>query len=87
MLSNIGNSLIIINIIICCLIFYYSFFDLKEKNSFIKTKIIYLSLYQTTLSLVCFITLIAGFIVSDFSLITVFQNSHTSKPIFYKIWS
>ena len=85
MLSNIGNSLIIINIIICCLIFYYSFFDLKEKNSFIKKKIIYLSLYQTTLSIFCFITLIAGFIVSDFSLITVFQNSHTSKPIFYKI--
>ena len=26
-----------------------------------------------------------GFIISDFSLITVFQNSHTSKPLFYKI--
>ena len=29
--------------------------------------------------------MIAAFIVSDFSLITVYQNSHTSKPILYKI--
>ncbi|MDA9623761.1 heme lyase CcmF/NrfE family subunit [Pelagibacteraceae bacterium] len=32
-----------------------------------------------------FVILITGFIVSDFSLITVFQNSHTAKPLFYKI--
>jgi cytochrome c-type biogenesis protein CcmF len=29
--------------------------------------------------------LIAAFIVSDFSLITVYQNSHSLKPLFYKI--
>ena len=29
--------------------------------------------------------MIAAFIVSDFSLITVYQNSHTSKPTLYKI--
>ena len=26
-----------------------------------------------------------GFIISDFSLVNVFENSHTSKPLFYKI--
>ena len=35
--------------------------------------------------LICFFTLIAAFIVSDFSLITVYQNSHSLKPLFYKI--
>jgi cytochrome c-type biogenesis protein CcmF len=29
--------------------------------------------------------LIAAFIISDFSLITVYQNSHSLKPLFYKI--
>ncbi len=29
--------------------------------------------------------MIAAFIVSDFSLITVYQNSHSLKPLFYKI--
>ena len=40
---------------------------------------------QSTSILICFCTLIAAFLVSDFSLITVYQNSHTLKPIFYKI--
>ena len=49
-------------------------------------KIIYqISTLQSTLDNYLFFTLIAGFIVSDFSLITVYQNSHTLKPIFYKI--
>ena len=40
---------------------------------------------QCTSILICFFTLIAAFIVSDFSLIAVYQNSHSLKPIFYKI--
>ena len=32
-----------------------------------------------------FATLIAAFIISDFSLITVYENSHSAKPLFYKI--
>ena len=42
-------------------------------------------LLQSTLIIICFFALIAAFINSDFSLITVYQNSHTLKPIFYKI--
>ena len=33
----------------------------------------------------CFFTLIIGFINSDFSLSNVYENSHTTKPLFYKI--
>lgn len=32
-----------------------------------------------------FILLMAAFVASDFSLITVYQNSHTTKPLLYKI--
>ena len=32
-----------------------------------------------------FLLSISAFIVSDFSLITVYQNSHSLKPLFYKI--
>ena len=33
----------------------------------------------------CFFTLVAAFVISDFSLSNVYQNSHTAKPFFYKI--
>ena len=44
-----------------------------------------MSLLQSTSIIICFFTLIAAFLVSDFSLITVYQNSHSLKPVFYKI--
>ena len=85
MLSNIGNILIIIVIAISISIIYFSLISLKDKNNFISTKIITLSLYQTTFSITCFFSLIIGFVISDFSLTTVYQNSHSLKPLFYKI--
>ena len=60
-------------------------FCLKINNNLIFKKIYQISLLQTTLVLICFFTLTAAFIVSDFSLITVYQNSHSFKPLFYKI--
>ena len=85
MLSNIGNILVIIVIAISISIIYFSLISLKDKNNFISTKIITLSLYQTTFSITCFFSLIIGFVISDFSLTTVYQNSHSLKPLFYKI--
>ena len=35
--------------------------------------------------IISFIALIIAFIISDFSNETVYTNSHTSKPLFYKI--
>ncbi len=84
MLSNLGNILIIFTVLISGLIINYSVSFLRNNDTTVPKKIFYLSLYQTTLIIVCFATLITGFIISDFSLITVFQNSHSSKPFFYK---
>ena len=85
MLSNTGNFLLFINIFLSSLIIYNSLKCLKIKNNLIFKNIYQTSLLQSTLVLICFFTLTAAFIVSDFSLITVYQNSHSLKPLFYKI--
>ena len=85
MLSNIGNFLLFLNVFLGIIIIYFSFQNLKSKSSSISKSIYQFCLFQSTLIIICFFTLIAAFIVSDFSLVTVYQNSHTSKPIFYKI--
>ncbi len=85
MLSNIGNSLLFLGILFCCLIIYFSSNSLKLSNNLISKTIYQLSLLQSTTILLSFFTLTAAFIISDFSLITVYQNSHSLKPLFYKI--
>ena len=85
MLSNTGNFLLFLNILLSSLIIYSSLKCLKIRNNLIFKNIYQISLLQSTLVLICFFTLTAAFIVSDFSLITVYQNSHSLKPLFYKI--
>ena len=85
MLSNTGNFLLFSNILLSSLIIYSSLKCLKIKNNLIFKNIYQISLLQSTLVLICFFTLTSAFIVSDFSLITVYQNSHSLKPLFYKI--
>ena len=85
MLSNFGNLLLFINIFLSFTIIYSALRCLKISDKFIPKTIYQISTLQSTLIIICFFTLIAGFIVSDFSLITVYQNSHSLKPLFYKI--
>ena len=85
MLSNIGIALLILTLVCSASIINFALTDLKIKNNLIDVKLYYLSLFQSTFSILSFFTLVTGFVISDFSLINVFQNSHTTKPIFYKI--
>ena len=85
MLSNLGNLLLLLSVLLSILIIYISFKCLNTPNNFIFKSIYQISILQSTSILVCFFTLIAAFLVSDFSLINVYQNSHSLKPIFYKI--
>ena len=85
MLSNIGNFLLFLNILLSFLIIYSSLNCLKSSNNLISKNIYRTSLVQSTFIIVCFFSLVSAFIVSDFSLITVYQNSHSLKPLFYKI--
>jgi len=85
MLSNIGIGLLVLVLILSFLTIYYASSDLKISNQSIKKSIYKLSLFQTTFIILSFFALIIGFINSDFSLINVYENSHTAKPFFYKI--
>ncbi len=85
MISNFGNLLLFISVVLSLSIIYLSNKNLKLNGNQITKNIFQLSLIQSTIVIICFFTLIAAFIVSDFSLITVYQNSHSMKPILYKI--
>ena len=85
MLSNTGNFLLSLNIFLSALIIYYSYNNLKTSDNLISKKVFKISILQSTSILICFFTLVSAFLVSDFSLVTVYQNSHSLKPIFYKI--
>ena len=85
MLSSLGNFLLFLNVIFSILIIYYSYNCLKVSDNLISRNIYQLSILQSTSILISFFTLIAAFLVSDFSLINVYENSHSLKPVFYKI--
>ena len=85
MLSFFGNSLILISILASALIILKSILILNNKASLISVDINNLITLQTSIIIISFLTLVSAFIISDFSLITVYQNSHTLKPLIYKI--
>ena len=85
MLSNLGNLLLFLNTFLGIIIIYYSFENLKSSKSSLSSKIYKFSLIQSTSIIICFFTLVGAFIISDFSLVAVYQNSHSLKPLFYKI--
>ena len=85
MISFFGNILIFLSIVITITIIYFSFQEVKNLNLIHSNKIRTFVLSQVTLVLMSFFTLMSAYIVSDFSLVAVYQNSHTAKPLFYKI--
>ena len=85
MLSNLGNIILFLNALITLSIIYISIQKIKIKDQVVSKNIYQLSLFQSTLIISSFFILVIGFVTSDFSMITVYQNSHTLKPLFYKI--
>ena len=68
---------------ICLLCSIIQFFLCRNNN---KYKFIFFSVRALLIfSLLSFLSLIYSHIVSDFSVLNVFQNSHTTKPLLYKI--
>jgi len=79
MTTYLGNILLLL-----CLFFSTSqFFFSKNKN---KSKFIPFVVNSLLISsFLSFLLLIYAHIISDFSLLNVYQNSHTTKPLLYKI--
>ncbi len=82
--SSIGYYSLIFGLIISLPIFFFSIKNLRN-DKILDIKLINFSFIQLILVLVSFFGLILSFVNSDFSNETVFNNSHSTKPLFYKI--
>ena len=86
MLANqIGYYSLILGLLLSVLLCGVSIKDFNNTNKQINQNILSLSFLQLVFVIVSFMSLIISFINSDFSNETVFNNSHTTKPLFYKI--
>ena len=86
MLANqIGYYSLILGLLLSVLLCGVSIKDFNNSNKQINQSILSLSFLQLVFVIVSFLSLIVSFIKSDFSNETVFNNSHTTKPLFYKI--
>ena len=82
--SLIGYYSLIFGLIFGLFLFYLSYKNFKN-SILLDNKIIVFSFLQFFFVIISFFSLIFSFVVSDFSNVTVFNNSHTTKPLFYKI--
>ena len=71
-------------LVISLIITFVSIKNLRNSEKFDR-RIIFFSTIQFFLIVISFLSLILSFINSDFSNETVFNNSHTAEPLFYKI--
>ena len=84
MASLIGSYSLIFGLFFSFLIILFSIKNFRDQNIF-DNKIISLTFLQFLFVVISFIGLILSFVYSDFSNETVFNHSHTTKPLFYKI--
>ena len=84
MASLIGSYSLIFGAFFSFLIFFFSIKNFRE-DKILDNKIFYLSFLQFLFVLISFLGLVFSFIISDFSNETVYNYSHSTKPLFYKI--
>ena len=82
--NSIGYYSLIFGLIVSLTIIFLSIKNFKN-SLILDNKIKIFLIIQLILVFVSFLSLIVSFIISDFSNETVFNNSHTTKPLFYKI--
>ena len=82
--SIIGYYSLISGLCLGLILIYFSVKNFKNSKS-LDSKILSFTFLQFFFVVISFLCLILSFILSDFSNETVFNNSHTTKPLFYKI--
>ena len=82
--SIIGHYSLILGLFIGLILIFFSIKNFRNSIN-LDTKILSFTFLQFILVVVSFLCLILSFVFSDFSNETVFNNSHTTKPLFYKI--
>jgi cytochrome c-type biogenesis protein CcmF len=83
--NQIGYYSLILGLLFSLLLCAVSIKDFNDNNKRVNQNVFTLSFLQLTFVVISFLSLILSFINSDFSNETVFNNSHTTKPLFYKI--
>ena len=83
--SQLGYYSLILGLIFSFILIFFATKELTSPSKRVDQNIIILSFLQLTFVVVSFLCLIFSFVNSDFSNETVFNNSHTAKPLFYKI--
>ena len=81
----IGFYSLLFSLIFSLVILYYSYIEVKNHQSQLNPKTFIFSFLHLLFVVISFLSLVISFINSDFSNETVFNNSHTTKPLFYKI--
>ncbi len=85
MINQIGNYSLFIALFASIFLLFQSSNVIRNKSKNLDGKIFSALSVQSLMVLISFFSLIFAFIVSDFSNETVYNNSHTTKPLFYKI--
>ena len=82
--STIGYYSLFLGLFISLLIVFFSVKNFQN-SKIISSNILSFTFLQFFLVVISFLCLIISFVFSDFSNETVFNNSHSTKPLFYKI--
>ena len=85
MTSQLGHFSLIFSIFFSIFIIFQSLNFFFSKKIIFKSSLLSLIFLQLFFVIVSFLSLLTAFLYSDFSNVTVYNNSHTSKPLFYKI--
>ena len=83
--SHIGFYSLLLGFVISVSLLFYSIFCFKKNNQNINQNIFSFLFLQFFTVVISFLSLVYSFVISDFSNETVYNNSHSTKPIFYKI--
>ena len=85
MINQLGNYSLYIALLISIFVISKILLSLRKSSITLSGNIFSLISVQSIMVIISFLTLIYAFVTSDFSNETVYNNSHTTKPLFYKI--
>ncbi len=85
MINQLGNYSLYIALLISIFVISKTSLSLRKSSITLSGNIFSLISVQSIMVIISFLTLIYAFVISDFSNETVYNNSHTTKPLFYKI--
>ena len=84
-LSNVGFFSLFLGLISSFAVFLCSVLNIKKNSLNLEKKIYKFLTFQFFFVVIGFFILLYSFFTSDFSNVTVYNNSHSTKPLFYKI--